>query len=223
MPYVVVKPESAEGIYDTWDECLAALAGTKGERRYMKVSTREEAHSILNGTGVVLPPGAYAFSDGNALGGVGVVLVQMSERADEPVAKKEIATSVHEIFRDRPLPGLTSADEVQGALDRRRNILCEVAALFVAIEEIPAGSDVTIVHDYVGIADWMEKRSRPPRDAALKSVITECMQVSERKRLKIRYLHQPGHRSTWAGRHDLARFNARADALATQGSGAWLD
>lgn len=223
MPYVVVKPESAEGIYDTWADCLAALAGTKGERRYMKVSTREEAKSILNGTGVVLPSGSYAFSDGNAIGGVGVVLVQMSDKADEPVATKEIATSVHDIFRDRPLPGLASADEVQEALDRRRNILSEIAALFVAIEEISAGSKVTIVHDYVGVADWMEKRSRPPRDAALKSLVSECMQMSETKRLEIKYLHQPGHRSTWAGRHDLARFNARADELATKGSAAGLD
>lgn len=60
MPYVVAKPGIARGVYDTWSECWAALDGTKGERRYMQVSSREEGEAILEGRGVVLRPGSYA-------------------------------------------------------------------------------------------------------------------------------------------------------------------
>ena len=36
--------------------------------------------------------------------------------------------------------------------------------------------------------------------------------------LSVEYQHQPGHRSGWAGRHDYATFNKRADEFASEGA-----
>lgn len=44
-----------------------------------------------------------------------------------------------------------------------------------------------------------------------------CGKPDQRKKVRLTFIHQPGHRSTWAGRNDLARFNACADKLAKQG------
>jgi hypothetical protein len=70
--YIVSEPHSTRGIYDTWSECQGAVSGVPGAR-YQSVATREKAEAMLEGRGVVLPPGMYAFTDGNAKGGVGIV------------------------------------------------------------------------------------------------------------------------------------------------------
>ena len=217
MPYVIAKPEVARGIYDSWDQCWAALDGTKGERRYMEVSSREEGEAILDGYGVVLKAGSYAFTDGNGLGGVGVVLVGMDDDDNEPVTVNEIPTSVAGVFRGSVIPGLDSDESISEALARQKNILAEMAALFLALRELPEEAEVTIVHDYVGVGSWMEGDSKPPKDPALKAVIAACVDLRDGKGLRLTFLHQPSHRSDWAGRHDLARFNRRADELATEG------
>ena len=75
MPfYVITKPEELKNIYDTWDECEAVVDEVKGAR-YQKAHSREEAEALLAGTGVVLSPGLHVFTDGNAMGGVGAVVV----------------------------------------------------------------------------------------------------------------------------------------------------
>lgn len=133
MPYVIAKPEVARGIYDSWDQCWAALDGRKGERHYMEVSSREEDQAILDGHGVVLKAGSYAFDDGNGLGGVGVVLVGMDEDDSEPVTVNEIPTSVAAVFRGSVIPGLDSDESISEALARQKNVLAEMAALFLAL------------------------------------------------------------------------------------------
>jgi ribonuclease HI len=218
VPYVIAKPEVASGVYDSWDQCWAALNGTKGERRYMEVSSREEGEAILHAHGVVLKPGSYAFTDGNGLGGVGVVLVSMDGDDNEPVTVKEIPSSVADVFRGSPIRGLESNESIAEALGRQQNILAEMAALFLALRELPEEAEVTIVHDYVGVRNWMEGLSKLPKDPALKAVVLACGDLREGKSLRLTFLHQPGHRSDWAGRHDLARFNRRADELATEGA-----
>ena len=73
--YVVTAPASIRGIYETWDACRAAVSGMAGAR-YQGVSSRAVAEAMLSGEGLQLEPGLYAFVDGNAMGGIGVVLVE---------------------------------------------------------------------------------------------------------------------------------------------------
>ena len=77
MPYVVLEPESSRRIYASWDACKAAIADMSGVQQ-MFVETVEEGEQMLAG-GIRLDPRLYAFTDGNARGGVGVVLVRGRE------------------------------------------------------------------------------------------------------------------------------------------------
>ncbi len=73
MPhYVITQPEAIKGIYVTWDECKLKVDGVKGAR-YQKVHDLDQAKALLEGQGVILSPGLHVFTDGNHLGGVGVV------------------------------------------------------------------------------------------------------------------------------------------------------
>lgn len=218
MPfYVVTQPESIQGVFETWDACRAAVAGYPGAR-YQKVASREEAEAMLSGAGVVLAPGLYAFTDGNHLGGVGVVVVRVPEDvASDPDVQGERATSVAEVFSGAGIPGLVSDVAVGEELARLRNILAELAGLYAAITFLPEGSEATVVHDYKGVGAWMEGRWKM-KDPVVAAVISASRALASSKRLQLRFLHQRGHMSTWAGRHDLARFNGHADKLATQGA-----
>ncbi len=62
----------------------------------------------------------------------------------EPLTIKEIATSVDRALRGAEISGLESDEAVDAALRRQANILAEVAALFVALRELPAGAKATI-------------------------------------------------------------------------------
>ena len=104
--YVVTAPASIRGIYDTWDACRAAVSGIAGAR-YQGVSSREVAEAMLSGEGLQLEPGLYAFVDGNAMGGIGVVLVE--QRDAEPAATREIATTVYDVFARPASPVSTPA------------------------------------------------------------------------------------------------------------------
>jgi hypothetical protein len=220
MPYVVTEPESIRGVYDSWAACQAKVAGASGVR-YQKVKNREEAEAMLAGTGVVLPPGLYAFTDGNNLGGVGVVIVRVAEgESAEADVVQEIATSVGQIFRGAAIPGLESEPAIADALARLANILAEMAGLYTALGELPEGVEVTIVHDYEGVGAFMQEGRWRAKDPIVRAVVSASRELAQRKKLRLRFVHQRGHMSTWAGRHDLARFNALADALATQGGKA---
>ena len=215
--YVVTQPESIRGLFETWDACRAAVSGHPGAR-YQKVASREEAEAMLSGAGVVLPPGLYAFTDGNHLGGVGVVVVRIpSDAASDPDVQGELATSVADVFRGAAIRGLDSDRSVGEELSRLRNILAELAGLYAAIKLLPGESEATIVYDYKGVGAWMEGRWKM-KDPTVTAVISASRALASSKGLRLRFLHQRGHMSTWAGRHDLARFNGRADALATRGT-----
>ena len=218
MPiYVVTQPESIRGLFETWDECRAAVAGHPGAR-YQKVASREEAEAMLSGAGVVLPPGLYAFTDGNHLGGVGVVVVRVpGDAAADPDIQAELATSVADVFAEGAIPGLGSDRAVDEELSRLRNILAELAGLYAAITLVPRESEATIVYDYKGVGAWMEGRWKM-KDPTVTAVISASRALASSRGLRLKFLHQRGHMSTWAGRHDLARFNGRADELATQGA-----
>ena len=73
------------------------------------------------------------------------------------------------------------------------------------------------MHDYEGLGAWMEGRWRA-KDPLVAEVIAACKVLVAGRRLTVRFRHQRGHQSSWAGRDDFAHFNAKADALATEAS-----
>jgi ribonuclease HI len=210
--YVVTQPESARGIYATWPECQAAVAGVRGAR-YQAVSSRELAEAMLRGEPVVLLPGHYAFVDGNHMGGVGVVLVEQGE--GDARAVRELATTVYEVFAGAGIPSLDTRPEITAAIDALRNILAELAGLFKALELARAGAALTVVHDYEGVGAWLEGRWKA-KDPVVADVVAACRTRIADRRLAVSFRRQRGHESTHAGRNDFAAFNARADALATR-------
>ena len=100
------------------------------------------------------------------------------------------------------------------ALSAIHNILAELAALYHVFRTAKAGSEFTVVHDYVGVAEWMEGRWKA-KDPVVAAVIAACRALIERRRLRVGFRHQRGHQASWAGRDDFAHYNAEADALAT--------
>lgn len=220
MPYyVITQPESIRQICETWDECKARTEGVKGTR-YQKVHDLKEAQALVEGGGIVLAPGLHVFTDGNDRGGVGVVVVWMSEDpGGEPKVVSEIATSVGRIFYGGLVPGLGSEEEIQEALKKSRNVLGELGGLYLALWQAPEQTELTIVHDYNGIAFWMNGEWQM-KDPVIRAIVGASRKLVTTKKLDLAFQWQKGHTSSWAGRHDLARFNQRADELATAGAKA---
>ena len=212
--YVVTAPEDIRGIYDTWPECEAKVKGVRGAR-YQSVPSRELAESMLRGEGAALTSGLWAFVDGNHLGGVGVVIVEKGAGDEQETVVEQGAYTVMEVLAGAAIPGLSTRGDVNGALQRLRNVLAELTALYLALTLVPEGTTVTIVHDYEGVGAWMEGRWKA-RDETVAAMVNACRALVERRRLQVRYRHQRGHQSAWAGRDDFAHYNARADALASE-------
>jgi len=213
--YVVTAPERIRGVYETWPACEAVVKGVPGAR-YQAVASRAQAEAMLRGEGTALTPGLYAFVDGNHLGGVGVVLVDASGEAPEVV--EEIGMTVTQVFAGGGVPPLATPGAIATALARLRNVLAELAALYLALRLVPEGGAVTVVHDYEGVGAWMTGRWKT-KDPLVAEVVAACKAVASSRRLTLAFQHQRGHQSTWAGRDDLAHFNARADALASDAAG----
>jgi ribonuclease HI len=210
--YVVTAPVSIRGIYDTWDACRAAVSGVAGAR-YQGVASREVAEAMLSGDGVQLEPGAYAFVDGNAMGGIGVVLVEQGEAG--LISARERSATVHEVFGRAGIPSLDTRTKVTAATNSLQNILAELGALYAALEDTAPASALTVVHDYEGVGAWLEGRWKA-KNPIVADVVTACRGLIEARGLRVRFRHQRGHESTFAGRNDFAAFNARADRLATE-------
>ncbi len=209
--YLVSDPPSIRGIYENWAECEAAVAGVPGAR-FMSVASRRKAEKMLNGDGIVLPPGTSAFSDGNAAGGVGIVVVEQG--SEGTLSVNETSTTVDEVFRAAGLEHLRSGSEISHALGSLQNVLAELAGAYHVIAHADPGSAFTIVHDYMGIAEWIEGRWNM-ESPVVAAVIEECRRLLSERRLTVAFRHQAGHQNTFAGRDDFARWNGRADELAT--------
>ena len=209
--YVVTAPASIRGIYDTWDACRAAVSGVAGAR-YQAVASRAVAEAMLSGEGLRLEPGAYAFVDGNAMGGIGVVLVEQGDSG--PVSVRDFGTTVYDVFGRAGIPGLDTRSKITAAIDGLQNILAELGALYAALREAPPGPVLTVVHDYEGVGAWLEGRWKV-KNPIVAEVVAACRAVIDARGLPVRFRHQRGHESTFAGRNDFAAYNARADKLAT--------
>ncbi len=213
--YVVTAPARIRGIYSTWKECEAAVKGVSGAR-FQAVAGREQAEAMLRGEGKELAAGLYGFVDGNHLGGVGVVVVER-RGDDEPAVLDEIGMTVVQVFLGVGVPSLGSEKAIRRALVKLRNILAELGALHLLLRlpAVPEGAALIVVHDYEGIAAWVEGRWRT-KDAIVADVVASCRSLARERRLTVTFHHQRGHQSSWAGRDDFAHFNAKADALATE-------
>jgi ribonuclease H-related protein len=211
--YVVTAPPEIRGIYATWRECEAKVKGVRGAR-FQGVASRERAEAMLRGEATALTPGLWAFIDGNHLGGVGAVVVRKVGDEDESIIDQGAFTVV-EVFAGAAIPLLASRKAINDALGRLRNILAELAALYLALKLVPHASTVTIVHDYEGVGAWMEGRWKT-KDPVVAAVVAACRALVEERGLVVSYRHQRGHQASWAGRDDFAHYNARADALATE-------
>ena len=211
--YVVTEPASIRGIYTTWPECEAKVKGVRGAR-FQAVGSREQAEAMLRGEGTELPPGLWAFVDGNHLGGVGVVIVEKVGDDQESVIEQGAYTVV-EVLAGAGISLLASTHAINAALARLRNVLSELAALHLALTLVREGAELTVVHDYEGVGAWMENRWKA-RDPVVAELVAACRARIEARRLRVRYRHQRGHAASWAGRDDFAHYNGRADALATE-------
>ena len=211
--YVVTEPPEIRGIYRTWPECEAKVKGVRGAK-FQSVASEEKAEAMLRGEGTALTPGLWAFVDGNHLGGVGAVLVRKTDEDQETVVEQGGYTVV-EVLAGARIPELASKKAINDALGRLRNILAELAALYLALTLVPEGAAVPIVHDYEGIGAWMERRWRT-KDPIVAALVDACRALIERRRLSVAFRHQRGHQAAWAGRDDFAHYNAKADALATE-------
>jgi ribonuclease HI len=212
--YVVTHPDSIRGVYATWPECQAAVSGVRGAR-FQAVGSRAQAEAMLRGEAVVLPPGRYAFVDGNHMGGIGVVMVEQVESG--PPAVREMATTVYEVFRDAGVSSLDSRTKITAEVNRLRNIVAELGGLYAALGLAPPDTALTVVHDYEGIGAWLEGRWRT-KDPVVAEIVAACRARIAERRLAITFRRQRGHQSTFAGRDDFAAYNARADTLATEGA-----
>jgi ribonuclease HI len=210
--YVVTAPASIRGIYDTWDACRTAVSGMTGAR-YQGVSSRAVAEAMLRGEGLRLERGVYAFVDGNAMGGIGVVLVE--QEGSGPASVRELATTVYDVFGRAGIPSLDTRAKITAATDSLRNILAELGALYGALQEAAPGSVLTVVHDYEGVGAWLEGRWKA-KNPMVAEVVAASRTLIEARGLRVRFRHQRGHESTFAGRNDFAAYNARADKLATE-------
>lgn len=89
---------------------------------------------------------------------------------------------------------------------------------FERLRQLPERSTATIVHDWVGVADWLEERVRRSKDPVISQIVSVAVSLRREKGLRLDFHRQPGHRSAWAGRHDFAAFNKLADELADEGT-----
>jgi ribonuclease HI len=128
---------------------------------------------------------------------------------------EQLSTNVYEVLDDLELE---EGETIKAGLSRTKNILSEMTALYLAVAKIRGSSAVTVVHDYVGVSDWIEGRSKRARDPLLRWVIERTKDLIAERDLTLTFRHQKGHRSDWAGRHDYARLNRLADDLATRGA-----
>ena len=210
--YVVTAPASIRGIYETWEECRAVVSGVAGAR-YQGVTSRAVAEAMLQGDGLRLDPGLYAFVDGNAMGGIGMVIVEQPEAA--PASVRELATTVYDVFGKAGIPSLDSRPKITAATDALHNILAELGGLYAALGTVSPGSELVVVHDYEGVGAWLEGRWKA-KNPIVAEIVEACRALREGRGLRVRFRHQRGHESTFAGRNDFAAYNARADRLATE-------
>jgi ribonuclease HI len=204
--YVVFSPPKARGVYTSWPECEARVRGVPGAS-YRAVESREEAEALLRGEAATIPAGVvHVFTDGNHLGGCGLVFFLRREDGREPIVR-EMSFTVEEaasmLHLDIP---------VSRELARLRNVLAELMALGVALDHLRPGTSLVVVHDYEGVGAWMAGRWKT-KDPTVSLLVRSLQEMVARKHLILVLRHQRGHQSPLGG-DEFALYNSRADRLA---------
>ncbi len=138
------------------------------------------------------------------------------KRATGNAVEKEFSSYVERVFVGSGIEGLNSTAEVEDALSKIRNVLAELAALYLTLNHIAPSAHLTIVHDYKGLEAWMSGRWKT-REVLVANVVAACKELRAKKSLNISFIHQHGHQSTFAGRNDFVAYNVKADKLAGEG------
>ncbi len=213
MPvYVVFAPASIRGIYSTWPECESKVKGTAGAT-FQKAATREQAESLLAGETHVLPPGRFAVLDGNHLGGIGVVLLHQVDATVQ--TQQALFTTLAAVFpAGIPAEDGTSFSATE-ALASIRNVAAELGAAYAALQHIPFGETVTLVHDYEGVGAWLCGRWRV-KDPIVRALMYAIRRMIACSNLTVTCRHQRGHQADRLGLDPLIQANRQADVLATQ-------
>ena len=86
----------------------------------------------------------------------------------------------------------------------------------------PAEAKLTVVHDYEGVAAWLQGRWKAD-NPTVATIVEACRRLIRDGGLDISFRYQEAHQSTWVGRDDFAFFNGRADALATEAGATLAD
>jgi hypothetical protein len=144
----------------------------------------------------------YAFIDGNACGGIGVVFVKRAP--DGQTTTHDLSTTVQAVLAPRVDP-----QTVSDALTQLRTVLAELTACYQALTFIHPHTALTIVHNHPNIPQWITESWRMPTNRLLVQLRDACQELIRSKSLTVQFLHHPG-------RHAYAEFTAKADALATQ-------
>src|SRR5712691_1612360 len=114
---------------------------------------------------------------------------------EDPTVVDEIGMTVVQVFLGAGLPSLGSKKAIQTALGKLRNILAELGALHLLLRVVPENATLTVVHDYEGVAAWMEGRWRT-KDAIVAEVVESCRSLVCERRLTVSFHHQRGHQSS---------------------------
>ena len=99
--------------------------------------------------------------------------------------------TVTEALAGGAVKSLAEPTAIRTALLRLRNVLAELAALYLALRLVPEGSAVTIVHDYEGVGAWLEGRWKT-KDPVVAEVVAACKALAAARRLTLAFRHQRG-------------------------------
>jgi hypothetical protein len=122
---------------------------------------------------------------------------------------------VRAVFSGVGIAGLSTNASIDAALGRLRNVLAELGCIMPCDSSFRGRRSQSCTTGGAWGA-WMERRWRR-KDPTVSAVVLDCRQLVTDRGLQVTYLHQRGHQSTWAGRDDYARWNARTDELADEG------
>ena len=97
------------------------------------------------------------------------------------------------------------------ALTSTRNVGSELNGLLMGLRNVPEGSELAIVSDYLGIAAWLSGNWKI-KDSEVRRKINEAKKIANERNLTFaRLIHHKGHQKDDSA---FTRLNHRADRLA---------
>lgn len=106
-----------------------------------------------------------------------MVIVRMNEGSDDPGIDLAVASSVKEVISSSDFSSL-SLEQLDASVGKSPSTIAEMCAAFKAIRELPEKSKATIVHDWVGVADWLEERVRRSKDPVISQIVSVALSLT---------------------------------------------